>query len=172
MTEVNLIPNLDVLHQNYDINPNDYPIYTLEKEKESNYYSIFLTPDLFICNKKINFVNEENNNIATISINDQIVNLDSNEDIILIGYDFSDFDFIIRSVKNIIFKGTMILNTLDINSLNFSFQNLTTNNLMIKVSEKLLGVGILNVQNSTSFSELDANCIILNQDTRRNLQVK
>jgi len=140
--------------------------YILQKEKNSNEYCILLEPELFSLYKKINFINEEKNNISTIIINNNTINLDAFEDIIFIGCDFSEFDLSIKSLKNIIFKGTMILNRLDINSLNFSFQNLTANNLTVTVFENLIGVGILNLQDSIKKSELNASLgIILKQDS-------
>jgi len=167
---INVIINVIInIFKNVIINNKVDPIYVLEYvnnpiyvlEKSFGGYCISITHDVFKFHKNISFVNKEKNLVATIILNDNTINLDAYEDLIFIGFEFTDLDFIIRSEKNIIFKGSMVLKNLDLKSLNFSFENLTVNHLIVNVSENLIGMGILHLQNS----ELNASFgIVLNQD--------
>jgi len=166
---VNTLKNIIINIFQYQIKPIyaleyvDNPSYILEKGLGG--YCIYITEDLFKFHKNITFVNNEKNIIATINLIDKRAILYANEDLIIIGFEFTDLDLIIKSNKNIVFKGSMILKTLDLKAVNFSFENLTANYLSITVSENLIGIGILNLENSLKKSELNASFgIVLNQD--------
>ena len=156
--------HVECLHTNEDtrLDKSQYvtdPIYVLEKSLGG--YNIALTQDIFKYHDRMSFVNKEKALIATMSLMGTKVTLEAQNDLVLAGFDFAGLDFDIKSQNHITFTGSTTLKTLDVQSENFAFENLTANYLTAKATGSVRGTGILSLQDASHTSGLNASLGII-----------